>query len=174
MAYIKRFDTRDAFGERLREERLRLGFSQEQLASRAVIRKQAQLKYETAETSPTMDYIYRVAREGVDIVYLLTGVRVGDCEDALLWYYRHADKLLQEAAVAVLRVGDPPPMGIERMQEIEREDARREMLDQERNAQAHQGPQVTGGNHGMTVLGGSVHANRQEINVAQPKKKRGE
>lgn len=59
-------------GERLREERQRLGISQAELGAAGGVLKQAQLKYEKGERSPDADYLAAVARVGVDVLYVLT------------------------------------------------------------------------------------------------------
>lgn len=60
-------------GERLREERLRLGFNQERFAAFGGVRKQAQIKYEQGERKPDADYLEGIARAGADVAYILTG-----------------------------------------------------------------------------------------------------
>lgn len=63
------------FGDRLREERERLGVSQAALGELGGVRKQAQLKYEGNARQPDSAYLGRIARYGVDVLYLLTGQR---------------------------------------------------------------------------------------------------
>lgn len=62
-------------GERLREERQRLGMSQAELGLAGGVQKQAQLKYEKGERSPDASYLEAIARAGVDVLYVLTGSR---------------------------------------------------------------------------------------------------
>lgn len=62
-------------GERLREERQRLGMNQAELGSAGGVQKQAQLKYEKGERSPDASYLEAIARAGVDVLYVLTGSR---------------------------------------------------------------------------------------------------
>jgi len=64
-----------SFGSRLREERIRLGLTQEALGKIGGVRKQAQLHYEKDERKPDSDYLAAVAEAGVDILYLVTGER---------------------------------------------------------------------------------------------------
>lgn len=66
------------FPERLREERNRLGLTQEQLGEVGGVKKQAQSLYEGGKRNPDVGYLDRVSAVGVDVVYLLTGVRSGD------------------------------------------------------------------------------------------------
>jgi len=63
-------------GDRLREERTRIGLSQEELAAVGGLRKQAQLNYESGTRSPDASYLLALESAGVDIVYVLTGRRV--------------------------------------------------------------------------------------------------
>ena len=63
------------FGQRLRQERMRLKLSQSALGSIGGVETNAQGNYESGARSPKADYLLRVAEGGVDITYVLTGVR---------------------------------------------------------------------------------------------------
>lgn len=63
------------FAARLREERLRLGLSQAAFAAACGVQKLAQLKYEKGERAPDAAYLMGAAEAGVDVLYVLTGVR---------------------------------------------------------------------------------------------------
>jgi transcriptional regulator with XRE-family HTH domain len=58
---------------RLRQERLRLGLSQEEFGKRGGVRKQAQIKYEQGKRQPDLNYLARIAVIGADVAYILTG-----------------------------------------------------------------------------------------------------
>lgn len=77
-------------GERIREERLRLGLTQDQLG----VAPKTQRFYESGERSPDADYLQRFAEAGADILYIVTG-RAGGVlspeESALLSGYRAMD-----------------------------------------------------------------------------------
>lgn len=64
-------------GERLREERQRLGFSQAVFGGLVERASKSQERYETGQRSPSADYLMAAAEHGVDVTYLLTGVRAG-------------------------------------------------------------------------------------------------
>lgn len=64
-----------AFGERLREERERFGWNQEELGQLGGVNRNSQGKYEKGERSPDSGYLCAVAAAGVDVLYVLTGVR---------------------------------------------------------------------------------------------------
>jgi transcriptional regulator with XRE-family HTH domain len=66
----------ETVGDRLREERTRLGLNQEEFAAVGGLRKQAELNYESGARSPDADYLLALESAGVDIVYVLTGRRV--------------------------------------------------------------------------------------------------
>ncbi len=59
------------FGQRLKEERKRLGMSQAELAQQAHVKRLAQSQYENEATQPTIRYLSDIAAAGVDITYLL-------------------------------------------------------------------------------------------------------
>lgn len=64
------------FSSRLREERKRLGLSQEALAELGGVKLNAQSNYETGKRAPDADYLTRVAAHGVDVAFLFSGQRV--------------------------------------------------------------------------------------------------
>lgn len=63
------------FGARLKEERARFGLTQEQFGARGGVVKFTQFNYEKDVASPSVDYLYKLEKLGVDIVYVLTGER---------------------------------------------------------------------------------------------------
>lgn len=64
-----------SLGERLREERERLGMSQTQFGDLAHVTKKSQMLYEADQRSPKGDYFTAIASQGVDVQYVLTGNR---------------------------------------------------------------------------------------------------
>lgn len=77
-----------SIGERLREERSRLGLSQAQLGEIGGVQKQAQLKYEKGDRQPDALYLEAVAAAGVDVLYVLTGKPVPAATPAVTSYER--------------------------------------------------------------------------------------
>lgn len=67
----------DKFGERLQEERKRLGLNQTQFAAFGGVLLRAQVYYEKGERRPDVDYLMGISAAGVDVCYILTGVRSG-------------------------------------------------------------------------------------------------
>ncbi len=64
-----------SIGERLREERLRLGLNQTDFAQHGGVTKVSQINYEKNERSPDAKYWEAIAKLGADVQYVLTGVR---------------------------------------------------------------------------------------------------
>lgn len=62
-------------GDRLKEERQRLGLNQSDFAALAQVTKNSQLNYEKGERSPDAVYLAAVAGAGVDVLYVVTGER---------------------------------------------------------------------------------------------------
>jgi transcriptional regulator with XRE-family HTH domain len=62
-----------AIGERLREQREKLGLNQEELGQLGGVNRNTQGKYEKGERSPDSDYLSAVASAGLDVLYVLTG-----------------------------------------------------------------------------------------------------
>lgn len=70
-------------GERLKEERERLGLSQTDFAALAGASKNTQYNYEKGGRSPDSIYLAAAAAQGVDILYVVTGQRAPTSEGAL-------------------------------------------------------------------------------------------
>lgn len=63
-------------GQRLREERERLGFTQPSFAEIAGTTKKSQIDYEKDLTQPKANYLASIAEAGADVNYIITGKRV--------------------------------------------------------------------------------------------------
>ncbi|WP_415844677.1 helix-turn-helix domain-containing protein [Stutzerimonas zhaodongensis] len=70
-------------GERLKEERVRLGYNQADFAAIAGVAKTSQFNYEKGERSPDAAYLAAVAEKGVDVLYVVTGKRASVTEGGL-------------------------------------------------------------------------------------------
>lgn len=79
---FKRGLVRVSLGSRLKEERLRLGLNQTDLASVADSSKGAQINWEKDVNSPPAAALAAYAAAGVDVLYVLTGKRLPDILDA--------------------------------------------------------------------------------------------
>ena len=88
--------------ERLREERERLGLSQDDMAKVGGIGRTTQLNYEAGTRFPDTDYLHKIAGAGANQIYILTGERVAGSvlpkdENVLLKHYRSLSKNKKEA-----------------------------------------------------------------------------
>lgn len=70
-------------GDRLKEERERLGFSQTEFAAVAGASKNSQYNYEKGDRSPDADYLAAIADRGVDVLYVVTGERTRQAADSI-------------------------------------------------------------------------------------------
>jgi transcriptional regulator with XRE-family HTH domain len=70
-------------GVRLREERKKLGLTQQEFASLGGIATNAQAHYEAGERQPKAGYLIGIAAGGVDILYVLLGTRTPTPQDSL-------------------------------------------------------------------------------------------
>lgn len=85
-------------GQRLKEERERLGYNQTDFAALAGAAKRTQIDWEKGVSSPTAEQLAAFAAAGADVLYILTGQRSGAVappplkpdEAALLDNYRHS------------------------------------------------------------------------------------
>ena len=73
--HVNRFGVRMSIFLRLREERERLGFSQEAFGVLGGVQKRAQINYEKGERHPDSAYLAAIAAAGADVLYILTGQR---------------------------------------------------------------------------------------------------
>ena len=64
-----------SIGDRLREERLRLGKNQPEFAALGHAAKRSQIRYESGEKSPDAEYLAGIVEAGADVHYIITGER---------------------------------------------------------------------------------------------------
>ncbi len=100
-------------GERLREERERLGFTQPAFAGLAETTKKSQIDYEKDLTQPKAGYLAAIAKVGADVQYIVTGIRcpgaLSDDESELVARFRKAPIAVKASALAGLAAGAEPP-----------------------------------------------------------------
>lgn len=65
----------NSIGDRIREERERLGLSQEAFGDMGGVKKLAQRNYEKGVRQPDTEYLSALAKAGVDVTYVVTGSR---------------------------------------------------------------------------------------------------
>ncbi|OOF82504.1 hypothetical protein BKG93_11225 [Rodentibacter ratti] len=84
-----------SYGERLKEERLKLGFSQTVLAERAEMAYNTYSNYERGTRSPDTDALIKLYILGVDIYYVLTKYRAAVAQNyeerLMLKFFRKLD-----------------------------------------------------------------------------------
>ena len=104
-------------GVRLREERERLGMTQDGFAVAAGVGKRALIHYEKGERSPDAVFLAAIAASGVDVLYVLTGERssaqpaADAAEQVLLDSYRRCGAQARQhliATAALLAAGVAP------------------------------------------------------------------
>ncbi|WP_025872454.1 helix-turn-helix domain-containing protein [Methylobacillus glycogenes] len=64
------------FGKRLKSERKRLGLTQTDFGDKAGVQRFTQYQYEAEVNSPSVRYLASILEIGVDLTFLLFGVRV--------------------------------------------------------------------------------------------------
>ncbi|MFK3649302.1 helix-turn-helix domain-containing protein [Lysobacter enzymogenes] len=60
---------------RIREERIRLGMSQQEAAEVGGVTRKTQAAYESGASAPTVSYLLLVAARGIDVQYVMSGSR---------------------------------------------------------------------------------------------------
>lgn len=105
-------------GERLKEERSRLGLSQTDLGAAGGVGKTTQINYEKGSGSPDAKFLAAVAGMGVDVLYVVTGERKPRSSDSIssevaefLEVYQHINEsdrdVLFRMACAFAKAADP-------------------------------------------------------------------
>lgn len=98
-----------SIGERLREERNRLGLSQPAWGEIAGVTKKTQMLYEAGERMPDAAYLSAVASAGADVQYIVTGIRSTQAltadEVELIEAFRAAPLVVKAAAIGALQGG---------------------------------------------------------------------
>ena len=97
-------------GERIAEEREKLGFNQEGFGLIGGVKKNAQFQYEKGIRSPSADYLAAIAGAGADVAYILTGSRLQDALD--FSPIKQAALQAHKAANAMGKVTDKQFLGI--------------------------------------------------------------
>lgn len=100
------------FGQRLKEQRKRLQWTQVSLSQQCGISQRVQSGYETGKVAPDVAYLYRLQELGFDICALLSGeaannlkaqpLLIEDEERTLLNLYRQAPNAVQKQIWAFL------------------------------------------------------------------------
>lgn len=84
------------FGERLKEERKRLGMNQTEFAALGGVVKFTQINYEKGDSAPNLDYLKKLNDSGVDGYFILTGLRTPTAtSDELLPFPERLDGLVK-------------------------------------------------------------------------------
>lgn len=101
--------------KRLRDERERVGLTQDLLAKKGRVSKRTQGNYEAGERMPDAEYLCRIS-DRIDVLYVLTGERAGAAlsgdELQLLELFRKAPLAVKAAAVGALKGGTSNAVGI--------------------------------------------------------------
>lgn len=103
---------KNIFGERLKQERNRLGLTQEAFAAIGGVKKLAQINYEQGKTLPDAGYLTALSGVGVDIVFVMFGIPASDTlsddEKELLVCYRKLDVRSKARVLGVVEgIGAP-------------------------------------------------------------------
>jgi transcriptional regulator with XRE-family HTH domain len=111
LSYSTKMDQKTGCGERIREERERLGFSQPAFAALAEASKSSQASWEKETAYPNVKALAVWARVGVDVSYVVTGARSSSAatlasdEMELVRLFRAAPLAVKAAAIGALQGG---------------------------------------------------------------------
>lgn len=95
-----------SIGQRIKEERERLDFTQPAFAGLAETTKKSQIDYEKDLTQPKAGYLAAIAKVGADVQYIVTGIRsvnlLSEKEVVLVDGFRKLDIKTQKRLFAFL------------------------------------------------------------------------
>lgn len=98
-----------SIGSRLKAERERLGLSQLAFGELGGVKKLAQLNYEKGDRFPDAQYLAALAKFGVDVQYIVTGIHsvssMSQDETRLVELYRAAPVVVKAAVLSALTNG---------------------------------------------------------------------
>ena len=96
-----------SIGDRIREERERLGFNQIDFGEAGKVGRKSQFNYESGDRFPDALYLADIAEIGADVLYVVTGIRsdtaLSPDERQLLSLFRTAPLTGKAAAVGALQ-----------------------------------------------------------------------
>ena len=105
-------------GERIKEERERLGFNQSDFAALATATRKTLFNWESGAAAPNANVLAAWATHGLDVLFVVTGQRsqppttqatLSPRKAALLDHYEHSDesgkKIIEAAAFAAAKPG---------------------------------------------------------------------
>jgi transcriptional regulator with XRE-family HTH domain len=106
-------------GFRLKQERQRLGMSQDDFSAVCGMKRRAQMSYEHDERSPDAEYLRSLAEIGVDIQFVVTGIAststLSKDENELLVTYRSLDVKGKARVLGVAEgISDPEPTSLKK------------------------------------------------------------
>lgn len=110
-------------GQRLREQRIALGWTQDEAASKVGVSREMWGKYERDKAKPGGDILSKMGQAGIDVAYVLTGqtlavreafnrVKVATGAAAMIGGTREEVLEYQERIVEVLRAQDEDESGL--------------------------------------------------------------
>ncbi|ATG73658.1 hypothetical protein AN401_07140 [Zobellella denitrificans] len=99
-------------GDRLKEERERIGLTQPVFAELAGVKKRTVIDWEKGVSSPTALQLEALSKVGLDAQYVVTGARsvasLENAEQELLKLFRSAPLQVQHAVLGALTAGSSP------------------------------------------------------------------
>lgn len=103
-----------SIGDRIRSERQRLDLNQTELGERGGVTKKTQMLYESGERFPDAAYLAAVSTAGVDVRYVVTGLRdspppptLTSEERVLLDTFRALEPAMRKRILAFVLAGEP-------------------------------------------------------------------
>lgn len=110
-------------GQRLTEERKRLGFNQPDFGELGGVKKGTMINWEKDTTSPTGNFLAAIAKIGADINYIITGIRteknLDPRETALIDNYRNSSekdkKVIESVAFTTAKPEEIMEKGVKKL-----------------------------------------------------------
>lgn len=98
------FELETHFGERLKEERIRLMLTQDKLAEKSDVRQLSISQYENGHSMPSTKFLFAIEKLGFDLSYLMLAIR----KDQMLREFPSEiyQKVAREITLLEMRLGE--------------------------------------------------------------------
>lgn len=93
------------FYERLKQERIRLGLTQQEIAEKCGISREMWGRYESGIASPSCELLFSLFLIGIDPLYIILGLNhqdISEKEKLLLRLFKQCESEVQDAVLTLL------------------------------------------------------------------------
>lgn len=93
------------FSERIKQERIRLGLTQQEIAEKCGVSREMWGRYERGLASPNCELLFSLLLLGIDVQYIISGLNhqaISEKERLLLILFKQSNEEVQDAILTLL------------------------------------------------------------------------